>query len=460
MNFFDKNYLLKNETGQKLYYDYAAKMPIIDYHCHLDPKAIYENGKFESITEAWIVKNGAGDHYKWRLMRAAGFDESYITGDKSSFQKFEAFAKTLKYAIGNPIYHWAHMELKFFFGIEEPLSEENAKEIYEKANEKIKNMTVRDFIEKSNVEVIVTTDDPLDALEWHAKIKEDTSFKTRVLPGFRPDNVVNIENSANFIKYVEKLDANDLQSLEIKLKEKIEHFAKNGCLAADHGLEYVPFIESETREVDSILKRALKGEILNKEEIDKYKTHMLKFFAALYKEKDWVMEFHYGALRNINKPMFDKLGPDTGYDTIGDDLAARNLKSLLGYLKQHNKLPKTLLFSINPNDIYMLGVLMAGFNDIESEMQLGPPWWFNDHRNGIETQINALADVGLLGKHIGMLTDSRSFLSYVRHEYHRRITCSIIGEWIEQGEFYQDIEIAGKLVQDIAYNNAVRYFGF
>jgi glucuronate isomerase len=351
------------------------------------------------------------------------------------------------------------MELKNFFGISEPLSEKNAREIYDKVNEKIRDMNVRDFIEKSNVEVIVTTDDPLDSLEWHIKIKEDKSFKTRVLPGFRPDNVVNIENSQNFIKYLERLAANDLQSLEARLREKIEHFAENGCLAADHGLEYIPFLEAEEGEINSILKRALKGETLNKEEIDKYKTHMLKFFGAIYKEKNWVMELHYGALRNINKLMFEKLGSDTGYDTIGDDQSARNLKNLLGYLKQYSKLPKTLLFSINPNDIYMLGVLMAGFNDIESEMQLGPPWWFNDHRNGIETQINALADIGLLGKHIGMLTDSRSFLSYVRHEYHRRITCSIIGEWMEQGEYYQDIEIAGKLVQDISYNNAIKYFG-
>jgi len=453
MRFFDKHYLLENEAAKILYFDYAKDMPIFDYHCHLDPKEIYENKNFENITEAWL----SGDHYKWRLMRAAGFDEKYITGTAQAFEKFEAFAKTLKYAIGSPIYHWAHSELKFFFGIDEPLTEKNAKEIYEKANEKLKAFQARDFIEKANVKAIITTDDPLDTLEWHAKIKEDKTFNTKVLPAFRPDNIINIENP-NFKTYIQKLGCAHIEELKNKIEEKINYFAAHGCVASDHGLEYIPFEEAAAEEVSTILDRALAGQKLSKLEIDKYKTYILQFLASKYKEKGWAMELHYGTLRNINKPMLSKIGENTGYDTIGDDNSARNFKFLFNSLEEKNSLPKTLLFSINPNDIYMLGVLMGGFNKKDSEMQLGPPWWFNDHRNGIEKQINALADVGLLGKHIGMLTDSRSFLSYTRHDYHRRILCSIIGKWLEAGE-YESIETAGELIRDIVYNNAIKYFG-
>ena len=467
MNFFTEDYLLKNETGKKLYEGYSKKMPIFDYHCHLMPKEIYENEAFKNITEAWIFKEAFtgegkrvvyGDHYKWRLMRAAGFDEEYITGSKSPFEKFEAFAKTLKLAIGNPIYHWAHMELKFFFDIDSPLTEKNAKEIFEKANEKIKTMKARDFIEKSNVKAIITTDDPKDNLEWHKKIKEDESFKTKVLPGFRPDTVVNIENTESFYNYLTELHISNLDEAESILTQKINYFKENGCIAADHGLEYIPFEEAKKEEVEVILKKALNKEALTRKEIDKYKTYMLIFFSKKYKENNWIMQFHYGAIRNINKGVFKTLGPDTGYDTIGDDNTARNLSSLFGYLSGINAIPKVLLFSINPNDIYTLGVLMGSFNTSSSEFQLGPPWWFNDHRNGIETQINALADTSLLGKHIGMLTDSRSFLSYVRHDYHRRIVASIIGEWLEKGE-YHSMEDAGELLENISFNNAVKFFG-
>ena len=463
MRFMDENFLLKTKTSQKLFFDYANKMPIFDFHCHLNPKDIYENNNFKDITEAWLL----ADHYKWRLMRSVGIDEKYITGDGTGLEKFKAFAKTLEFAIGNPIYHWAHLELKTYFDINEPLTEKNAEKIYSDVNEMLrqKDFKVRNFIEKSRVNIVVTTDDPIDTLEWHEKIKQDEGFKTKVLPAFRPDRAINIEISTfadyiNQLATVSDIKINSFDELKKALASRIEHFTKHGCVASDHGIKYVPFAEFSLDEIDPILKKALNKENLTQLEIDKYKTALLQFLAKEYSKRNWVMEIHYGVLRNINTDMFEKLGPDTGYDTIGDYNMVDSLSSLLNLMNKDGNLPKTILFSGNPGDNYLLGTMMQAFQaagDV-SKIQLGTAWWFNDHINGMTNQINALADVGVLGKFIGMLTDSRSFLSYTRHEYFRRIICSIIGEWVEEGHYNPDIEVVGKLVENISYNNAMEYF--
>jgi glucuronate isomerase len=463
MAFMDKNFLLKSETARKLYFEYAEQMPIFDFHCHLNPQTIFKNPNFKDISEAWLD----GDHYKWRLMRSMGIDESYITGNKSGLEKFKMFAKTLEYSIGNPLYHWAHLELQRYFDEHEPLTEKNAEDIYHRVNEKLQkdDYKVRNFITKSNVKIIFTTDDPVDSLEYHQKLKDDTSFDVKVLPAFRPDKALNVDAETyveyiNTLSEVSKTPIKIFGDLKMAIRNRIDFFQEMGCVASDHAFSHVPFEPSTETELNNILVKALSGNKLTTIESDKYKTALIQFLASEYSDREWVMEIHLGVIRNNNDEMFKHLGVDTGYDTMGDYNIVENLAKLLNSIACKKCLPKTILFSGNPKDNYPLATLMASFqnSDFVSKMQMGTAWWFNDHINGMTSQINTLSDVGVLGKFIGMLTDSRSFLSYPRHEYFRRILCNIIGTWVEDGEYNNDLEFLGKLVTGICYTNSVEYF--
>ncbi|PHO08075.1 glucuronate isomerase [Thermoanaerobacterium thermosaccharolyticum] len=462
--FMDEDFLLNNETAVKLFHDYASKSPIFDFHCHLNPKDIYEDIRFKNITEVWLY----GDHYKWRLMRSNGVDERYITGDADDYSKFLEFAKTIPMAIGNPVYHWTHLELQRYFGINELLNEKTAPVIWEKVNSMLNSseFSVRNIIKKSNVKILCTTDDPTDSLEYHKLLKEDDSFDVRVLPAFRPDKGINIDKD-DFKDWVKKLGEVCGKAIESyddyldALNSRLEFFDSYGCRLSDHALDFVAYEESTKEEVDEIFKKALKGEKLSQIEVDKYKTSVLQFLGKRYKELGWAMQLHIAALRNTNTRMFKKLGPDTGYDSINDVNIAYPLSKLLDSLESTRSLPKVILYTLNPKDNYVLAALMGSFQGegIPGKMQFGSAWWFNDNIDGMTEQMKTLANVGLLSKFVGMVTDSRSFLSYPRHEYFRRILCNLIGEWVEKGEVPDDIDLLGKIVQDISFNNAVNYFG-
>ncbi len=464
MSFIDENFLLKNETAKKLFFEYAKKEPIFDFHCHLSPKEIYENKNFNDITHAWL----GGDHYKWRAMRSFGIDEKYITGDASSFEKFSMWAKTIQYAIGNPLYHWTHLELQRYFDIFEPLTEKNAQEIFDKVNAKLATdeFKVRALIKKSNVQIIFTTDDPADTLEYHKLLKEDASLGFKVAPAFRPDKALNIEDGG-FVAYIQTLSAaagtkiDTFKALTDVLEKRMDLFEEMGCRASDHAFTYVPFEESTDHDLALIFKKALDGSEITKVEKDKYKTALMQFLGTNYAKRGWAMEIHMNIIRNNNQRMFEKLGPDTGFDCIGDYSSAENINKLLNLLEKDNHLPKTILFAGNPTDNQVLGTILGCFqsSDAASKIQFGTAWWFNDNKDGMENQIKALGNLGVLGKFIGMLTDSRSFLSYPRHEYFRRILCNLFGQWIEDGEYDGDIAFAGNLVAGICYDNALEYFG-
>lgn len=463
--FMDENFLLSNRVAVKLYQDYAKHMPIIDYHCHLDPKEIYENKTYKNITEVWLY----GDHYKWRLMRANGVDEKYITGDASDYEKFLAYAKTVPQMIGNPLYHWSHMELRTFFGVYDLLNEQNAPAIWEAVNAKLNSsgFGARDFITKSNVESLCTTDDPADTLEYHLKLAEDKSFTTRVLPTFRPDKGLEI-NRATFLDWIGKLS--DVSGISIAnyddllkaLESRVEFFHQTGCRVSDHALDYVPYAEVTKEEAAAIFAKALRGEKVSLQEEQQYKTYTFVFMGKLYAERGWVMQLHINAARNNNTRMFNVLGPDTGYDSINDSSIAYPLSRLLDALDQDNALPKTVLYSLNPAQNPIIGTMIGNFQGggIAGKIQFGSAWWFNDTKQGMIDQMTSLAELGLLSRFVGMLTDSRSFLSYTRHEYFRRILCNLIGEWVENGEFPEDMELLGSIVQGICYNNAKQYFPF
>jgi glucuronate isomerase len=470
-NFLDETFLLETKTAYDLYYNVAKKEPIFDYHCHLIPSQISENKQFKNLTEIWL----GGDHYKWRMMRAIGFDEAYITGNADPYDKFLAWTKTVQELIGNPLYHWTHLELQRYFDIYEPLNEKTASSIWEKANDALKNMTVKSIFEKFNVYAVGTTDDPIDSLEYHKVIADGTApigkIKTKVMPSFRPDKAVNIENN-DFVEYIKKLGdisavkINSFDDLKEALKKRLEHFVNHGCRVADHGLEYPPFVVKTDSEVEKIFKKALDGETLNKTEIDGYKTKLLAYFAHLYASNDMVMQLHFSVIRSINKPMFEKLGPDTGYDAVHDPSIAKSLADLLS-LFERDGLPKTILYSLNPAHYYPIATIMGGFqhsfagresHGIKGKVQLGSAWWFCDHKNGMEEQMYTLADLGLLSAFVGMLTDSRSFLSYPRHEYFRRILCNMLGNWVENGEYPLDTDMLSCIVKDICFQNAKRYF--
>ncbi|GGF99867.1 glucuronate isomerase [Paenibacillus abyssi] len=465
--FLDEHFLLSNETAKRLYHEYAKDMPIIDYHCHLSPQEIYENKSFGNLTEAWLY----GDHYKWRAMRANGVEEQYVTGGEgvSDYERFLEWAKTVPNTIGNPLYHWSHLELQRFFGVDELINEKNAPVIWEKVNAKLaeSGFKARDLIVKSNVKVICTTDDPTDSLEYHLKIKELPDFDVKVLPSFRPDKGLEI-NRPTFIDWIGKLEEaaemsiRDYDSLLLALEARVRFFHDAGCRVSDHALDYVAYAETSKVEVAEIFAKALKGSAVSLEEEKKYKTYTLVHLGKLYASRGWAMQFHINAHRNNSSRMFGRLGPDTGFDSINDSAVAYPLVRLMDALDADNSLPKTILYSLNAKDNDVLGSIIGSFQGggIPGKIQLGSAWWFNDTKQGMIDQMNALANLGLLSRFVGMLTDSRSFLSYTRHEYFRRILCNMLGEWIESGEAPSDMELLGGMVQNISYNNAKHYFNF
>lgn len=462
--FMEEKFLLSNDTAINLYNNYAKNMPIIDYHCHLNPKEIFENKRFKNITEAWLY----GDHYKWRAMRSNGIDEKYITGNANDYEKFMAWAKTMPMAIGNPLYHWTHLELKRYFAVNEALNEKTAPAIWEKANQLLNSVGfgARDLITKSNVKVLCTTDDPIDSLEYHIKIKEDSEFDVEVLPTFRPDKGLQI-NKETFIPWVEKLkqvyekDIKNYEQFLEALESRVRFFNEVGCRISDHGLDILIYMEASKEEVADIFAKALKGQTVSLEEERKYNTYTLQFLGRLYSELKWTMQLHLSAQRNNNTKMLKQLGPDTGFDSINDQGVAYPLSRLLDSLENKNVLPKTILYTLNPKDNYVLSTMLGNFQgtEVPGKIQFGAAWWFLDSKEGMIEQMKTLASTGLLSRFVGMLTDSRSFLSYTRHEYFRRILCNLIGEWVENGEVPEDMELLGSIVQGICYNNAKTYFG-
>ena len=449
-----EDFLLQTNTAKELY-NIAKDMPIIDYHCHLDPKLIAIDYKFDNLGELFL----GGDHYKWRMMRSFGIDEKYITGDATFKEKFKAFAKALEYAIGNPLYHWTHLELKTYFGIDEALCEENADEIYEKCTAMLRTdeFSCRNLIKNSNVKVVCTTDDPVDTLEYHDQIKE-SGFEVKVLPAFRPDKAVNIHKET-FLPYIEKTGAKTYEELKSWLSSRLDFFNEKGCRLSDHGLDFIPYTVGNA---SIVFDKALKGEALTKDEIDAYMTDLLIFFGKEYAKRGWCMQIHVGAIRNNNTRMYKRLGPDTGYDSIAETSLGENLAKILDTLEMDNALPKTILYSLNPKDNYVLATLMGCFQGSEArgKIQLGSGWWFNDQKDGMEEQLKALGNLGVLGTFVGMLTDSRSFVSYTRHDYFRRILCNLIGTWVENGEYPNNKKILEKIIRGISYENANNYFGF
>ena len=463
MAFINDDFLLKTKTARRLYHGYAEDMPIIDYHCHINPQEIYEDRKFENITQVWL----GGDHYKWRLIRSNGVPENEITGDADDYTKFLRFAEMLSKAIGNPMYHWCHLELKRYFGYDGVLNGDTAREVYDLCNKKLRrdDMTVRAIIEKSNVKMIGTTDDPADDLKWHKLLAEDKSFKTAVCPTFRPDKAVNIDK-AGFADYIKKLseaaeiDIKTVSDVKSALEKRLDYFCSLGCRATDHGLDYVVYEPASEESVNEIFKRALRGDGVSQSEADRYKTELMLFLGEKIAEKGIVMQLHYGAQRNTNTAMFDKLGADTGFDCISVKNCGEALTGFLNALNVKGKLPKTIIYSLNPNDNELIDSAIGCFQGTEAQgkIQHGSAWWFSDTKSGMEAQLKSLANLSLLGNFVGMLTDSRSFLSYTRHEYFRRILCNILGEWVENGEYPDDEDTLGKIVKNISFRNAEKYF--
>lgn len=463
--FMDQDFLLSTETAKILYHEYAEKTPILDYHCHINPQEIAEDRHFENITQVWL----GGDHYKWRQMRSNGVEERYITGDATDREKFQKWAETLEKAIGNPLYHWSHLELKQYFGYEGDLNGDTAEEVWNLCNAKLAQpeMSARGIMKASGVTLICTTDDPIDDLRWHKVIKEDETFDIQVLPAWRPDRAVSIEKP-DFADYTKQLA--EVAGVEIKtfadwkcaITKRMEFFNEMGCKASDHGLLYIPYVESTEEEIDAILAKRLGGEVLSEDEEMKFKTACMLYLGKEYKRLDWGMQLHFGVTRNNNTKMFNKIGADTGFDGIYNRVPITELASYLDALCKEDKLPKTVLYSLNPTDNASIGTLLGCFqeSDAVGKIQQGSAWWFNDHKTGMTEQMISLANLGLLGNFIGMLTDSRSFLSYTRHEYFRRILCELIGQFVENGEYPWNQERLGTMVKNISYNNAARYFGF
>ena len=463
--FMDEDFLLQTEVAKKLYHDYAAKMPVLDYHCHINPREIAEDRQFENITQVWL----GGDHYKWRFMRSCGVDEKYITGDASDKEKFMKWAECLGKAIGNPLYHWSHLELQRYFGFNGALSRKNAEEVWNLCNEKLTqpSMSVRNIIKQSNVTLICTTDDPVDSLEWHKKIAEDDSFDVAVLPAWRPDKAMNLEKP-DYTDYISKLSSvsgvaiKTFEDLKKALVIRIEFFASMGCCVSDHALEYVMYEPATDAQIEAIFAKAMAKETITRQEEMQFKTAFMTFVSGEYNKRNWVLQLHYGCKRDNNKPMFAKIGPDTGYDCINNYAPSAQTADFLNHLIEKDSLPKTILYSLNPNDNQAIGTILGCFqnSDAVAKIQQGSAWWFNDHKTGMQEQMISLANLGNLSGFVGMLTDSRSFLSYTRHEYFRRILCNLFGNWVENGEFPEDYDILGEIVQNISYNNAVNYFGF
>ena len=463
--FMDKEFILSTESARKLYHEYAENMPIIDYHCHIDPREIAEDRKFENITQVWL----GGDHYKWRQMRANGVDEYDITGDAPDREKFQKWAETLEMAIGNPLYHWSHLELQRYFGYNGHLNGQTAEEVWNFCNEKLQqdSMSARNLIRQSNVRLLCTTDDPADSLEWHKMIAKDQTFNVKVLPAWRPDRAMNLEKTEyqtylDTLAHVSGVEIVTFETLIQALKIRMDFFASMGCRISDHGLDHVMYAPASEEEIERIFAKRLADEALSKEEIIQFKTAFMLAMGKEYHAKNWVMQLHYGCKRDNNKRMYQKIGADTGFDCISNDTPAEYLADFLNALNETDELPKTILYSLNPADNAAIGTILGCFNDSSAigKIQQGSAWWFNDHKYGMTEQMTSLANLGLLGNFIGMLTDSRSFLSYTRHEYFRRILCELIGGWVENGEYPADDAVLEKIIKGISYNNAVRYFDF
>jgi glucuronate isomerase len=463
--FLDENFLLKTKTAQRLYHEYAKDMPIIDYHCHLPPQQIAEDIQFENMAQIWLY----GDHYKWRAMRINGVDEDYCTGNKSDWEKFKKWAETVPYTLRNPLYHWTHLELQRYFDVHDILNPDTAKKIYESCNAKLQKpaYSVRSLLRKMNVKLVCTTDDPIDSLEYHLKIKED-GFEIPILPAFRPDCAMDVSDPETFIAYTKKLEAitniaiSSFDDFLYALQNRHDFFASVGCSVSDHGLEEIYADDFTGSEIDAIFNKVHGGKRLNETEQLKFKSAMLIHFAEWDWEKGWVQQFHLGALRNNNSRMTQTLGANTGWDSIGDFSHGRSLAKFLDKLDSNNKLAKTILYNLNPADNELMATMSGNFNDGSSagKIQWGSAWWFLDQKDGMIKQLNTLSNMGLLSRFIGMLTDSRSFLSYPRHEYFRRILCDLFGDETENGELPNDINWIGKIIQDICFNNNRNYFNW
>jgi len=464
-SFLNENFLLETKTAKHLYHEFAAGLPIIDYHCHLPPNEIADDINFDNLTRIWLL----GDHYKWRAMRANGVKEAYITGTKTDWEKFEQWAATVPYTLRNPLYHWTHLELQRYFNINTLLSPATAKRIYDECGEKLQSpeYSVRNLIKNRNVEVVCTTDDPLDDLSHHKKIKKD-GYGVKILPAFRPDKAMDTGDTKILNAYIARLEAItntticDFNTYLEALKSRHDYFAENGCSVSDHGLERLyaeNYTELETR---LIFKKIRTEQALTPDEIVKFKSAMLYNFSVWDHEKGWVQQYHLGALRNTNTRALRESGPDTGYDSIGDFAQGNALSKFLDKLENENKLTKTIIYNLNPADNELIAAMMGNYNDgsVAGKMQFGSAWWFLDQKDGMTKQLNALSNMGLLSRMVGMLTDSRSFLSYPRHEYFRRILCNLFGNDMENGELPHDMEWTGKIIQGICYNNAKGYFDF
>ncbi|OCG16785.1 glucuronate isomerase [Gilliamella sp. wkB292] len=466
MRFLTENFLLDTEFSRQLYHDYAADQPIFDYHCHLPPEQIAKDYQFKNLYDIWLK----GDHYKWRAMRTNGVAEKFCTGtDVSDFEKFKAWAETVPHTIGNPLYHWTHLELRRPFGIDNILlSPSTAETIWNKCNAMLetKGFSARSIMKKMNVKMVGTTDDPIDDLIHHKTIAQDSSFDIKVLPSWRPDKAFNID-SEFFVAYIEKLSAvadvaiTNFQQLCQALSKRMDHFAAHGCKVSDHALDVVVYEEASEKELDAILAKRLAGAMLSAKETAQFKTAVIIFLGSEYNKREWVQQYHIGALRNNNSKMFKLMGPDVGFDSINDSPIAQPLSRLLDAQAKQNALPKTILYCLNPSDNEILGTMIGNFQGegVRGKMQFGSGWWFNDQKDGMIRQMTQLAQLGLLSRFVGMLTDSRSFLSYTRHEYFRRILCRMIGRWVEDGEAPRDIELLGQMVKNISFDNAKNYFG-
>ena len=464
--FLDQNFLLHTVAAQRLYHEFAAPMPIIDYHNHLLPQQIAEDHQFENLTQVWLY----GDHYKWRAMRSQGIPEMYCTGNAGDWEKFEKWAETVPYTLRNPLYHWTHLELRRYFGITELLSPATAKSIYDRAGELLRTpeYSVRNLLRKMNVRVLCTTDDPIDSLEWHQKMAADPTMDFQVLPAFRPDKAMAVDDPAAFNAWTDQLEIvagiqiMDYGTFLKAIQNRHDFFTQNGCSISDHGLEQIYATAYTELEIHDIFKKIRSGNALNLLEILKIKSALLFEFALMDHEKGWVQQYHLGALRNNNSRALRQLGPDTGWDSIGDFQQGPSLAKFLNRLDAENRLTKTILYNLNPADNELMATMIGNFNDgsVPGKIQFGSAWWFLDQKDGMEKQLNALSNMGLISRFVGMLTDSRSFLSYPRHEYFRRTLCNLFGQEIENGELPDQIEWIGEIVRDISYRNAAEYFGF